>query len=549
MGLLDFVESKDLKQRLQEIRSFVHRVWDFPPLLKGFTDHGPFHSDRVITKIDELLGEGGPKLSEDEAFVLATACYLHDVGMQDYGQLEELNSTRPWNREISWEERKYIREQHARRIRRVLYKPQPHILIQENRQRVDLPPLGPCKRYVAEIAYGHSTAGFSDVSKIPSNMGPTGRDPFRFALLAALILLGDECDLDHSRALHIDNAGIDNLDPETILHLLKHLYISSSRISIHPDHPSQRQIKIAYGWPANGNDVQLDYRRWIECKIISQINLVHSYLKRELGIEFDSLRPFIIAQPSAGLGVEDFPPQMRPFLAAERARIDIANLTNDLREMKDALDSTFIYFLIEPENPGGYGARELALILISEICTRYPEGGNAWRVIELDIERDPTCSDPMSFGEIILGASPKGILYEFDVIRGNTPVPMETLKILEKDAGHTAILLCNAHALPTQTKKFMINVLIPFIKNGAGKFRLFMTSAPDDKFLQDISASHGPNGLMTRLIPKIGRADLMEFLRRHTLYPEDLIHRQLEEKEHFTQEDARLIAERFGPVG
>jgi hypothetical protein len=63
-------------------------------LLPHFTDHSVDHSDSVTRIIDNLLENGTNTLTDQELFILYSACYLHDIGMQfeQAGETEVVSS-------------------------------------------------------------------------------------------------------------------------------------------------------------------------------------------------------------------------------------------------------------------------------------------------------------------------------------------------------------------------------------------------------------------------------------------------------------------------
>ena len=78
------LRDRGLQARLTTIRNAVEpvlRTNNFPQ----FTDHSVAHSDRLCSILDELTSPfigSDRQLNNAEAFVLYSACYLHDVGMQ-----------------------------------------------------------------------------------------------------------------------------------------------------------------------------------------------------------------------------------------------------------------------------------------------------------------------------------------------------------------------------------------------------------------------------------------------------------------------------------
>ena len=84
--LLDtYIEDNRLNTSLRMIREAMENIWasDAPRIIKGYTDHGEKHCQRLIEYVDKLLeANEGNKLSEKEMYILIAGIYLHDIGMQ-----------------------------------------------------------------------------------------------------------------------------------------------------------------------------------------------------------------------------------------------------------------------------------------------------------------------------------------------------------------------------------------------------------------------------------------------------------------------------------
>jgi len=215
LHLQNRINSTDFKNLLETIKSFCEEVWSGRRLLLGFTDHGPNHSRRVIKRIEEFLADHVQELSEDEAFVLLAAAWLHDVCMQDYGVLKEANQDDRNPMVLREAEITLIRKEHASRLRKLLKRNSPITLLRDEDCAVlSFPRLGQAQRFVEAVAFGHSTEGFQEIKEMPDSNGPTGLEPFRYGLLAALLLLGDELDLDLSRVSSLTFELVSRLDIE-----------------------------------------------------------------------------------------------------------------------------------------------------------------------------------------------------------------------------------------------------------------------------------------------------------------------------------------------
>jgi len=199
--------SPDLWERLNGVKNAVEKVWK-TTYLHWYTDHGPQHSRRVIDLIGQILcplcldyrfrPENDFPLSDYELYILLTACYLHDIGMQDLKvderSVDELGPS-------DWEE---IRKRHPQRsfeiIRDRTIKPRPRRTIDLGLAESDADDsLMP----IALVSKAHGSEYFeSAVSELQENVHHPAGKPIRGDLLAALLMMGDEIDLHRSRVRH-----------------------------------------------------------------------------------------------------------------------------------------------------------------------------------------------------------------------------------------------------------------------------------------------------------------------------------------------------------
>jgi tetratricopeptide (TPR) repeat protein len=211
---------KDLKPICQQAK----RIWAIPELTH-YTDHTVLHSARVIKHIDDLaaLLAREDKLNDNEAFVLLAAALLHDVGMQRLNvfdsdlaqhlftpeQVEQGRRSRPRCEEL-------VREHHH--------------LIGAEWIRTELSKSWPNRDFVEEIAVvikGHTKA---DLSALQDHR-KAGK-PMRIRLLAALLRLADELDLDFQR-VDLDRLKHASITPESKAHWWKCHYVESVDVLEH----------------------------------------------------------------------------------------------------------------------------------------------------------------------------------------------------------------------------------------------------------------------------------------------------------------------------
>ena len=66
---------------LERLRQQVANIWDRAQH-PHFTHHNLEHTDSILRKLEDWLARTTLGLSEDELFILMSAAYLHDIGMQ-----------------------------------------------------------------------------------------------------------------------------------------------------------------------------------------------------------------------------------------------------------------------------------------------------------------------------------------------------------------------------------------------------------------------------------------------------------------------------------
>lgn len=83
--LIGCVKEQELRTSLQTIYGAGVSVWkaEVPRIVRGYTDHGIDHSERVAQRVRQLLsGKDKAKLKKQEYYLLTAAILLHDIGMQ-----------------------------------------------------------------------------------------------------------------------------------------------------------------------------------------------------------------------------------------------------------------------------------------------------------------------------------------------------------------------------------------------------------------------------------------------------------------------------------
>jgi len=546
--------NRDLVDSIADIQRTVREIWSGGRLLAGFTDHGADHSERVMRRVDEVLGSTWTALSEDEGYVLHAACWLHDVAMQDYSVLLGPNPNRPDTYPLSHDEEKVVRESHASRGKDLVANPSlRRVRLKGRDQPVQLrvPP-----RYwlhVAETVGGHSTAGFRRVQRRKDDSGPTGRASFRYGLLAGLLMMADELDLDYSRAGPLEEMGVDNIDSESLLHLLKHRYVQRIRVDTSASDPNARYVELAFNWPRNQDRQARAYKTWIRQKLISQMRLVEPVLRRDLGVHWDQDWALKISVEET-FDVVPVPARVVPLLEREQARAELADLTEQLEELERRFREGKVILLVEPSGPGEDGASKVAEFLAGSLVASRPEAERGGIVTSwLDPLAEGTYESgtgPDAFVQFVSGeaglqradgsvsaAEVKGedrvrtagvTLRDEEVPEGEESseqwVEHHQLvsRLLEAgEGGPTRVLVVkNSDRLPRPTRALLKGALERSLAHAEGPVRLILTA----QGTRELFGESLPGSVYRCELPPVGRPDLKEFLRGYCLLTE----RQLE---------------------
>ena len=206
---------------LNNIKAHVAQIWD-PPLLQHYTKHGIDHSQRIIDVLGSLLEEHDELLSEQERFILLAAIYLHDIGMQS-----PIDAGLPEKEEYTLEDSEIVRKKHNETSANIIRK-----------GKLTLG-LNLCKEYskfIATLSEYHRKLDINDLT----TQSIIGKD-IRLKLLAALLRLGDELDLDFRR-VNVTTLKMRQIPVESKFHWFSHYYIQSVQIK-------KGKIKLWYRFP------------------------------------------------------------------------------------------------------------------------------------------------------------------------------------------------------------------------------------------------------------------------------------------------------------
>ena len=226
MDLEDKLKSYDntLYNSLQGVIRSCEEIWK-TPLLPWFTCHGISHSKKLISLLGQILShieETPVRLNKDELFILLTAVYLHDIGMQ-FLKLEDIPID-----QLTPDHYEEIRKRHAVESYNLIMK-NTKILPRDDFHifRID-------EQYlpaIANVSKGHATDYFVEtVRYFTQHPAKPHNEAVRGAYLTTLLIIADELDLQSSR---VDFSEIPKfkLSDVSSLHWYKHHYVDSIEIN------------------------------------------------------------------------------------------------------------------------------------------------------------------------------------------------------------------------------------------------------------------------------------------------------------------------------
>lgn len=217
--------------------------------LPSFTDHSVAHSDRLCDLIDKLTEPLEQQLNEKEAFILYSAAYLHDAGLQhqragDTGVVRQILSARFPGR--VWDDldidtrRSIVRDQHHRisgeMITQSINAAYPTVI---GIQLTDDWHPGQIRSIaVAHNLYmdAHDREEYANLTKDWGGV--------RMSLLSALLRLSDILDESRRRSqLYLERTR--ELPIESRMHWWRHYYVAEIEIG-----PAERAITLWFDFPA-----------------------------------------------------------------------------------------------------------------------------------------------------------------------------------------------------------------------------------------------------------------------------------------------------------
>ena len=253
MDLKDWLKRQDISRTPGEwplsvdgIRYTAETIWRVP-LLRYYTDHSVAHSDRIIENLS-LLTEGlinNSQITPTEVFILLASAYLHDIGMLD----ERFNAC----------DLEQIRIHHHELTRK---------LVMDGTVKLGL------ELVPNEIIY--LIALVSEAHR-ETNLGENEYDEFEYGgttirprLLAALLRLADELDIDHRR-VDLQKIKIMNIPVESVFHWYLCYYVAGVSIK-------NGSIKISYQFPEDCKNYKEIVEPLIRGKIQEEYTLLETIL-------------------------------------------------------------------------------------------------------------------------------------------------------------------------------------------------------------------------------------------------------------------------------
>jgi len=206
-----------LRTCLASVIEAARSLWD-RQLLGHYTNHGLDHSERLVEILGRLLQEHSNLLNEYERFILLSAVYLHDIGMQapTYAGL-------PKKTEYTLGELDIIREKHEESSAKMIL----NSISDGPEFDFGLKVVNECRylsKFIAEIAKYHRKHNIEDLTD-DSFSGKIIRLP----LLAALIKFADALDCDFRR-VNMDRLKRLDLPVESKYHWWSHHFVKSIHI-------------------------------------------------------------------------------------------------------------------------------------------------------------------------------------------------------------------------------------------------------------------------------------------------------------------------------
>ncbi|MGD0401544.1 MAG: HD domain-containing protein [Syntrophobacteraceae bacterium] len=271
---------KSLWESLLQIKQAAGSFWR-TRRLRWYTDHGIHHSQSVLKIIEDILDpldKLNPSdqyiLKPEELYILITACYLHDIGMQDL-RVDGVEGSP--NLEQETEIRRTHPDRAARLIREnVIYRGD------GNRPKIPLDIDGDFIGPVSLVVRAHGTDYFTDsIHQMNTDHFMPRNKPYRGPFLAALLLMADELDLHEKRVsecLRPENISLERFYSESLLHIYKHHYIRGVEID---GDITNRTITLTFSFPDENPSYAAKIESWVVTKLRQQLRLTRGFFSEE----------------------------------------------------------------------------------------------------------------------------------------------------------------------------------------------------------------------------------------------------------------------------
>jgi hypothetical protein len=223
MNLMAWLRQEEEKKKVRGdwprdvdgIRAATEIIWQ-RPLHRYYPDHSVDHSERIIDTLSKLTEDLmlGDNISSTEVYVLLASAYLHDIGMQDERSMGD--------------DLKQIRIHHHELTSRIIID---RYLKQSDRNIPlgfsDLVPVD-IVNTIASVAEAHRRTNLQGSQYEGFAYGDGVIHP---RLLAALLRLADELDVDSRRVVGMQQLSLTNITAESEFHWHLCNYVSGVQIA------------------------------------------------------------------------------------------------------------------------------------------------------------------------------------------------------------------------------------------------------------------------------------------------------------------------------
>lgn len=279
-----------------------------------YTNHTPDnHSVRIVHLLSqplEHLQTGPARLTPVELFLLLSACYLHDIGMQDLrkdGKAPQDFTSRDWD---------LVREEHPSIVKDWIIRRSRASALDEFRIDLGEEP-GVYLELLGLVCQGHGSKFFSTtVEELRGMDDQFDGQRVRGELLTALLMMGDELDINQQRATTPKD---ENREPTGELHHTINEY--STSVSVGPGTtPKIRRATVQLTMPEDESLLALA-TEWLGRKLSAQARRVNYVIEAATAgeLRFDTRVTFRARVDRNGLKHELSTPA-RALLLAETQR-------------------------------------------------------------------------------------------------------------------------------------------------------------------------------------------------------------------------------------